>query len=105
MASAARRWGHGVFVAAERGGERGEVVVDGAAVAHAAAVDEVVAGQREQPVVHLLLLGLAADRDDGFGDDHGHPAVVAARRRMAAILFEGSSRPAPTGRPRGPLGR
>ena len=80
--------GHGVVVVAERGGERGEVVVDGAAVAHAAAVDEVVAGQREEPVVHLSLLGLAADRDDGFGDDHGHPAVVAAHA-MAAILFEG----------------
>ena len=96
--------GHGVVVSAECGGERCEVVVDGAAVAHASAVDEVVAGQRPQPVVHLGLLGLAADRDDCFGDDHGHPAVVAAHA-VAAILFERVAGEVPTGRSRGRLGR
>ena len=77
----------GVVVPAEGGCQRCEVVVDGASVAHASAVDEVVAGQRPQPVVHLGLLRSVADRDDGFGDDHRHPAVVAADA-VAAILFE-----------------
>ena len=76
-----------VVVAAEGAGQCCEVVVDGAAVSHASAVDEVVASQGLQPVVHLGPLRVVADRDDGFGDDHGHPAVVAADP-VSAILFE-----------------